>query len=72
MLSRGMLTIICITFIIPHSICREADLKEWAEKLRKAYMTRLRARLPYIMELMVEEAGPWEAERVAVAPKIED
>ncbi len=67
-----MFTIICITFIMPHSICREADLKGWTDKLRKGYMTRLRARLPYIMELMVEEAGPWEAERVAVAPKGED
>jgi hypothetical protein len=53
-----MFTIIYITFIMPQSICREADLKGWADKLRKGYMTRLRARLPYIIELMVEEAGP--------------
>ncbi|TNV70805.1 hypothetical protein FGO68_gene7535 [Halteria grandinella] len=51
-LSRGILTMICITFIMPHSIQREAAI------------TILRAKFPYItvfMEVQTVAWAPWRA-----------
>jgi hypothetical protein len=52
----GNFTISCITFSIPHNICKEAE------------SARFTAKFPYITVLIVDLVGPAEASKAIEAP----